>query len=82
MSQSSLMRLAGYGITGKWPIFEIKMMICQSKANLDVKILFGRIPCHLNPVIREMLVRGFHGHESSNFDSSLLTKLKKNRHLF
>ena len=38
-----LKRLAGYGIKIMWPKLETKMLIFQSKANLDKNILFGKI---------------------------------------
>ena len=43
------------------------MLIYQSKANLDEKILFGKITRHLDPEIRKMLVRGMFGNENSTF---------------
>ena len=43
------------------PIFKIELLIYQSKANLDEKILFDKITHHLNPEIRKMLVRGLYG---------------------
>ena len=39
-------------------IFKIEMLIYQSNANLDEKILFREIIHHLNPEIRKMLVEG------------------------
>ena len=42
MSQKEMFtRLVGCGIKSLSPIFKTKMFICQSKANLDEKILFG-----------------------------------------
>ena len=35
--------------------FKTKMLIYQSKANLDEKILFGKITHYLDPEIRKML---------------------------
>ena len=40
------------------PIFKTKMLIYQLKANLDEKFLFGKITHHLDPEIRELLVKG------------------------
>ena len=40
------------------PIFKTEMSIYQLKANLDEKILFGKITHHLDPEIRKMLVNG------------------------
>ena len=51
------------------PILQTEMLIYQSKANLDEKILFGRITHHLDPEIREMLVNGNFGSEDSTFHS-------------
>ena len=48
VSQKELTGLLGCGIKSMLPIFETAMLIYQSKANLDVNILFGRIT-HLNP---------------------------------
>ena len=39
------------------PIFKTEMLIYQSKAKLDVKILFGKITHHLDPEIMKMLKR-------------------------
>ena len=36
-------RLMGCGRKHMWPIFKNEMLIYQSKATLDVKILFGKI---------------------------------------
>ena len=44
-----------------WQIFKTKMFIFQSKANLDEKILFGKITHLCDPTIRKMPVRGLHG---------------------
>ena len=41
-----------------WAIFKTKMLTCQSKDNLDEKILFGKITHHLDPEIRRKLSRG------------------------
>ena len=35
--------LADFGIKGMWLIFKARMFIDQSKTNLDVKILFGKV---------------------------------------
>ena len=43
------------------PIFKSKMLIYQSMANLDGKILFGTITHLKDPTSREMTVRGLHG---------------------
>ena len=42
------------------PIFKTKILIYQSKANLDENMLFGNI-CHIwDPRIRKMPVSGFY----------------------
>ena len=43
MSKNSLCILVGCGIKSMWLIFKIEMLIYLSKANLDEKILFGKI---------------------------------------
>ena len=45
------------------PIFKSEMSIYQSKANLCVKILFGKLTHHLDPKIRQILIRGMFGNE-------------------
>ena len=42
-SKLSLKCLEGHGIQSVWPIFKTKMLIFQSKANLDERTLFGKI---------------------------------------
>ena len=59
----------GYEIKSLRPIFKTEMVINQSKANLDEKILFGKITHHLDPEIRKMQVRGMFGNENSTFHS-------------
>ena len=39
------------------PTFKTELLIYQSKANLDEKILFDKITHHLDPEIRKMPVR-------------------------
>ena len=51
------------------PIFKTEMLMYQSKANLDEKILFGNITHHSDPEIRKMLVRGMFGNKDSSFHS-------------
>ena len=53
------------------PIFKAKMLIYQSKANLDEEILFGIIVHNLDPEIRKILVRGMLGNKDSSFHSGL-----------
>ena len=43
------------------PIFKTKMLIYHSKANLDVKILFGIITYLIDPEIRKMLESSLYG---------------------
>ena len=52
-----------------WPIFNIKMLIFQSKANLNEKILFGTITHLVDSEIRKMLVRGMFRRENFKFHS-------------
>ena len=47
----------------------VEMLSYQSKANLDEKILFGKVTHLLGPKIRNILVRGLCGNENSTFDS-------------
>ena len=58
---NKLMRLAGCGIKSAWPIFKIETSIYQSKANLDVKILVGKI------TVFKLLERTFHENEKPAF---------------
>ena len=51
------------------PISRTEMLIYQSKANLDEKILFGKITRHLNVDIRKMLVKDMFGNENYTFRS-------------
>ena len=53
------------------PIFKTKMLICQSKANLDETIFFGKVIHNLDPEIGGMLVRGMFGSKASSFHSGL-----------
>ena len=50
------------------PIFKTKMFTYQSKANLDVEILFGKITDHLDQEIRKMLVRGLYGNQNRTWN--------------
>ena len=45
-------------------IFKTEMLIYQSKANLDEKILFSKITHHSDPEIRKMLVNGMFGNKA------------------
>ena len=51
------------------PICKTEMLIHQSKANLDEKILFRNISHHLDPEIRKMIVKGKFGNEDSTFQA-------------
>ena len=51
------------------PIFETKMLIYQSKAKLDVRILFSNIKHLIDPEIRKMLGKGLYGNHDSTFHS-------------
>ena len=53
----------------------MEMLIYQSEANLDVKILFEKITHHFDPVIRKILAilaRSLYGDENSTFESGQL----------
>ena len=52
-------------------IFKTKMLIFLSKANLDEKILFGKVIHHLKLDIRKMLVKGMFGNYDSTFHSGI-----------
>ena len=56
-------RLAGYEIKSMRLIFKTKMLIFQSTANSDEKILFGKITHHLDLDITKMLVRSIFGNK-------------------
>ena len=45
------------------PIFKTKMLVYQSKANLDGEILFDKITHLLGPKIRKMLIRRLCGNQ-------------------
>ena len=47
-------------VKGMWRIHKSKLLIFQSKANLDEKILFGKITRHLDPEIRKMPVKAYY----------------------
>ena len=55
MSQKQFTRLGVCEIKSVGLIFKTKMLILQSKANLDGKILFGRATLVIDPEIRKML---------------------------
>ena len=44
-----------------WPIFDTKMLIHQPRANLDEKILFGKITHLYDLTIRKMPIRSLYG---------------------
>ena len=67
MSQNNFTRLVCCEIKCMRPIFTAKMLFFQSKANLDEKILFGKITRHSDPEIRKMLVRGMYWNNDSTF---------------
>ena len=70
MSQKKDTHLAGSEIKNMMPIIKTEMIIHQSIANLDEKILFGKIAHHLDPKIgNEVLVKGMFGNEYSTFHS-------------
>ena len=57
--------MLGYEIKNMRLIIKTYMLFYQSKANLDVKILFGKISHLLDPEIRTMLVRVLYENENS-----------------
>ena len=61
VSQKKFKRLVGCYVKRIGPIFKTELLICQSKANLDEKILFDKITHHLDLEIRKMPVRGLYG---------------------
>ena len=62
--------LVGCGIKSLRPIFKAEMSIYLSKANLDVKIFFGKkITHHVDPGFRKMLVSEMFGNGNSKFHS-------------
>ena len=50
-----------------WLMFKAEMLISNSKANLDEKILFGKVTRHLFQEIRKMLVKGMFQNKDSTF---------------
>ena len=48
-------------------IFKNRILIHQSMANLDEKILLGKMIYHLDPQIRTTLVKGISGNEGYTF---------------
>ena len=52
-------RPARYGIKSMWPLFKTEMLIYQSKANLDEKILFGKLTHHLRSNNQKNPCKGF-----------------------
>ena len=49
MNKKKFAYLASYGIKSMWLIFQTEMLIYQSKAKLDEKILLGKIETSLRP---------------------------------
>ena len=66
MSYKRFARLEGCKINSMWPIFKTEMLIYQSRANLDVKILW-KINHLLDPEIRKMQERNLYGNRDSTF---------------
>ena len=69
MSQKKCMRLEGCEIKSMRPIFKTEMLIYQSKANLDEKILFFKIAHQLDSEIKKTLVSCMFGNKNSTFHS-------------
>ena len=57
MSKKKFTLLAVCEIKSMWPIFKTQMSMCQSKANLAEKILFGKITHLYDETIRKMPLR-------------------------
>ena len=49
-------------------MFNTEMLICQSKDNLEEKMLFIKVS-HLDPESRNTLVKGMFGNENSTFNA-------------
>ena len=64
VSQKKFRCLEGCGIKSMRPIFKTKMLIYQSRVNLDEKVLFGNISHLIDPGIRKMLVKGMFGNKT------------------
>ena len=60
LSQEKFKRLPGCYVKSMGPIFKTELLIYQSKANLDEKILFEKITHHLDLEIRKIPVRGLY----------------------
>ena len=69
VSKKKFTSLQGCGVKSMRPIVETSMLIYQSKANLDVKILFGKIKQLQDPEIMKMLETGLFGNHDSTFHS-------------
>ena len=50
-----------------WPIFKTDILLCQSKLNLDEKILFGKIIYHLDLKLEKCMQEVCMGFENSTF---------------
>ena len=64
-ASKKLKRLAGRGMKSKRLILKIEMLIYQSKAGLDERILFGKITHLLVHKVRKVLVSASYGNEIS-----------------
>ena len=69
VNHKKLTTLASFEIASMQPIFKIKMLFYQSKANLDEKILFGKVTHYLNSEIKKKLVRVLYRNEHSTLHS-------------
>ena len=59
VSNNKLTRSAGCRIRSTWPVLKVKMIIFQSKANLDVKFLFWLNRQFFDHKNKEDLDKGF-----------------------
>ena len=71
MSQKKIRHMIGCGINSMQAIFKPYMIIYQTKASSDVKIVIGKITYYFEPDVRKMLVRKLHGNNNSTFHCQL-----------
>ena len=64
VSQKKLNHLEDCAIKSMWLLLKNKILIYQSKANLDMKILFGKITHLIDPKIRKTLERSLYGNQN------------------
>ena len=69
MSQEKVQAFRGLWNEEYVAIFKTNMLTYQPKADLDEKILFGKIIYHVDPEIRKMLGGACFGSKNSTFHS-------------